>query len=175
MICKFLALSGLPRGRGPLLANSTSSTEMRHPPVLSLPTLTLVGMGEICIFLHWSNVLHWRFQMHFHLISRKTQHQGRVKRSWRGLIAALSHFIVYSWECKQRKPKIHSKSHSQLHIHNNAKLGTYTYSKTSPKTSLEINRNYAFVSTFFADIVHSNQANRALKRKELLKRKKREE
>ena len=35
------------KGRGPLLANSTSSTEMRHPPALSLPTLTLVGMGEI--------------------------------------------------------------------------------------------------------------------------------
>ena len=40
------------KGRGPLLANSTSSTEMRHPPALSLPTLTLVGMGEISIFLH---------------------------------------------------------------------------------------------------------------------------
>ena len=32
------------KGRGPLLANSTSSTERRHPPALSLPTLTLVGM-----------------------------------------------------------------------------------------------------------------------------------
>ena len=38
------------KDRGPLLANSTSSTEMRHPPALSLPTLTLVGMGEISIF-----------------------------------------------------------------------------------------------------------------------------
>ena len=26
-------------GRGPVLANFTSSTEMRHPPTLSLPTL----------------------------------------------------------------------------------------------------------------------------------------
>ena len=36
-------------GRGPLLANFTSSTEMRHSPALSLPMLTLVGMGEISI------------------------------------------------------------------------------------------------------------------------------
>ena len=36
--------------RGPLLANSTSSTEMRHPPALSLPTLTLMGMSESFIF-----------------------------------------------------------------------------------------------------------------------------
>ena len=39
------------KGRGLLLANSTSSTEMRHPPALSLPTLTLVGMGEISNFI----------------------------------------------------------------------------------------------------------------------------
>ena len=38
------------KGRGPLLANSTSSTEMRHPPDVSLPTLILVGMGDISIF-----------------------------------------------------------------------------------------------------------------------------
>ena len=38
------------KGRGPLLANSISSTEMRHPPALSLPTLTLMGMGDIFIF-----------------------------------------------------------------------------------------------------------------------------
>ena len=31
----------LAKGRGPLLANSTSSTEMRHPPALSLPTQNL--------------------------------------------------------------------------------------------------------------------------------------
>ena len=37
------------KGWGPLLANSTNSTEMSHPPALSLPTLTLVGMGEISI------------------------------------------------------------------------------------------------------------------------------
>ena len=29
------------KGRGPILVNSTSSTEMRHPPALSHPTLTL--------------------------------------------------------------------------------------------------------------------------------------
>ena len=34
------------KGQGPLLANSTSSTEMRHPPALSLSTLTLVGMSK---------------------------------------------------------------------------------------------------------------------------------
>ena len=39
------------KGRDPLLANSTS-TEMRHPPALSLSTLTLVGMGEISISIH---------------------------------------------------------------------------------------------------------------------------
>ena len=36
-------------GRGPLLPNSTGSTEMGHPPALSFPTLTSVGMGEISI------------------------------------------------------------------------------------------------------------------------------
>ena len=39
------------KGRVPLLANSTSSTEMRHPPALSLPTLTLMSIGEISFFL----------------------------------------------------------------------------------------------------------------------------
>ena len=39
------------KSRGPLLANSTSSTEMRHPPALSLPTLIFVGLGEISNFL----------------------------------------------------------------------------------------------------------------------------
>ena len=39
------------KGRGPLVANSTSSTEMRHPIALSLPTLILVGIGEISISL----------------------------------------------------------------------------------------------------------------------------
>ena len=37
------------KGRGPLLANSTSSTEMTHLPALSLPTLTLVVIDDISI------------------------------------------------------------------------------------------------------------------------------
>ena len=37
------------KGRGPLLANTSSSTEMRRPPALSLPTLTLMSMGDISI------------------------------------------------------------------------------------------------------------------------------